>query len=393
MDYKKNLLAIFSLALLLSFVACSNDSSSSSAKSPEQSQDVASVSTTVLEDGPNMLKYGSLDLDIAADSLLTVFEYGDIVTVMVVGYDTIDVPVAADYNDVSIGEYVLRVVKSSPYITFAISYGQAAATLGISADSKFPIDLVIQMKEKGGYLENLEMLKFMTDADSIEAYPELSVAEYANFREVKTTGMGEGVLYRSSNPVNPMKGRNRYADSLAEVAGVVTFINLADSKEEAEAYEGFAESYYAKQNVVFLDLPVAFTSKAFKAGFVKGLRYMVENEGPYLVHCTLGKDRAGFTAAVLEALMGATATEIKDDYAKTYTNYFSVVDGRQVALTKDQLDWVKGIVITTMQTAYKAEDVDISDFDKADLATATEKYMLSLGLEKDEIETLKKHLK
>lgn len=97
------------------------------------------------------------------------------------------------------------------------------------------------MKEKGGYLENLEMLKFVTEADSVEAYPELSVAEYANFREVKTTGMGDDVLFRSSSPVNPMKARNRYADSLAGVA---------------------------------------------------------------------------------------SAAEIKDDYANTYSNYFSVVDGR-----------------------------------------------------------------
>ena len=44
-------------------------------------------------------------------------------------------------------------------------------------------------------------------------------------------------------------------------------------------------------------------------------------------------------------------------------------------------------------TPRKSEGIDISDFENADLAAATEKYLLAIGLEKDEIETLKKHLK
>jgi len=51
-------------------------------------------------------------------------------------------------------------------------------------------------------------------------------------------------------------------------------------------------------------------------------RFIIANDGPYLIHCTEGKDRAGFVSAVLEALMGADLQEIVADYMKSYENYY-----------------------------------------------------------------------
>ena len=56
---------------------------------------------------------------------------------------------------------------------------------------------------------------------------------------------------------------------------------------------------------------------------------MIEKDGPYLVHCTEGKDRAGFVAGLLEALMGSTVDEIKEDYMITYMNYYGVEYGSE----------------------------------------------------------------
>jgi len=42
---------------------------------------------------------------------------------------------------------------------------------------------------------------------------------------------------------------------------------------------------------------------------------------------------------------------------------------------------------------FKTAGVDISDFENADLASATEKYLLAFGMEKSEIEALKSRLK
>ena len=402
----KKMVAFWALAIALFFAACSNDdngfvsvnpiggeSCAAVEKSSSSTDELVSISTTIVEDTFEIFNLGRVNLAVVADSFLTKFHYGDVVTVMIAGYDTVDVPVVANYSDAFPGEFFLYVSEGLNAINLEARYGQMAEVIGLGRDSKFPIDVVVQMKENGGYVDHLENLKSLTLAYSPESYPDLSIEEFANFRMVRTTGMGEGVLYRSSSPIDPSIYRNAIADSLAALAGVKTFLNLADDKRYAEEYNGFAESYYATQNVVYLTVDPTFANTLFKEGLVKGLRYMIEHDGPYLVHCTYGMDRTGFTIAVLEALMGATADEIKADYATTHKNFYNVVDGKHVDLTTKQVELLQAIIVRLMQNAYKTAGVDISDFKNADLASATEKYLLALGMEQSEIEALKSRLK
>lgn len=402
----KKMVAFWTLAIALFFAACSNDdngfvsvnpiggeSCAAVEKSSSSTDELVSVSTTIVEDTFEIFNLGRVNLDVVADSFLTRFHYGDVVTVMIAGYDTVDVPVVANYSDAFPGEFFLYVSEGLNAIDLEARYGQMAEVIGLGRDSKFPIDVVVQMKEKGGYVDHLENLKSLTLAYSPESYPDLSIEEFANFRMVRTTGMGEGVLYRSSSPIDPSIYRNAIADSLAALAGVKTFLNLADDKRYAEEYNGFAESYYATQNVVYLTVDPTFANTLFKEGLVKGLRYMIEHDGPYLVHCTYGMDRTGFTIAVLEALMGATADEIKADYATTHKNFYNVVDGKHIGLTEKQVELLQAIIVRLMQNSFKTAGVDISDFENADLSAATERYLLALGMEKSEIEALKSRLK
>lgn len=354
---------------------------------------ITEISATIIEDTLDLFYYGCMNLNFKADSFLTIFEIGDVVTLVVDGYDTLDVPVVGYRGDVSVSEYLLSVGDGSGYVTFEVLNGDPAEAIGIGRDVKFPINVTVKMKEKGGYVKYLEMRQHLTMSYYLEAYPTLSIEEFANFRKVNTTGMGEGVLYRSSSPIDPSLGRNLYADSLAKVAGVATFVNFAESMESAMTYRGLADSYYATQNVVFLGVPPAFVNKVFKDGLVKGYRFMIENEGPYLLHCTYGMDRTGFSIAVLEALMGATAEEIKTDYAKTFMNYCSVVGNMQVALTQDHVDLLKNIIAMNLRNSYHTVGVDISDFNNVDLAAATEKYLVALGMEQAEVDALKNRLK
>ena len=402
----KKMVAFWALAFALLFSACGNDdngtilvnpiggeSCAAVEKSSSSTDELVSVSTTIVEDTFEIFNLGRVNLDVVADSFLTRFHYGDVVTVMIAGYDTVDVPVVANYSDAFPGEFFLYVSEGLNAVDLEARYGQMAEVIGLGRDSKFPIDVVVQMKEKGGYVDHLENLKSLTLAYSPESYPDLSIEEFANFRMVRTTGMGEGVLYRSSSPIDPSIYRNAIADSLAALAGVKTFLNLADDKRYAEEYNGFAESYYATQNVVYLTVDPTFANTLFKEGLVKGLRYMIEHDGPYLVHCTYGMDRTGFTIAVLEALMGATADEIKADYATTHKNFYNVVDGKHIGLTEKQVELLQAIIVRLMQNSFKTAGVDISDFENADLASATEKYLLALGMEKSEIEALRDRLK
>ena len=352
---------------------------------------------TILPDGSDMLKYGNPDIDLEADKMLETFELGDIVTVTVEGYGTYDVPVCSNYDDVFMGEKLLRTVSGKPMLCLAINYGQLGIEMGIIETApegsdyryqvkegiEFPINVTIEMKEKGGYVDRLA-LGLLTRTDEREDYPDLTDAEFANFREITTTGIAPKTLYRASNPIRADIGREKFADKASEEAGIKTFVNLSDSEAVAKEYEGFNETYYSKQNVVYLALPVTFTSPEFRNGLAAGLRFMIDNEGPYLFHCAEGKDRAGLMAAVLEALMGASLDEIRDDYVKTYTNYYDVKDGKHEPIAPEVLETIREIIVRNMSASFGVEDLNAVDLQKA-----AEDYVLGLGLTADEVAALK----
>ena len=357
----------------------------------------------LVEDAGDMLKYGHLVINVSTEDLLKEFAYGDIVTVTVEGYGAIDAPICSNYDDVDTGAALIRAKSGKSTVNLAINYGQIGVQLGIIEKAPegssttyqvkegvtFPIYVTIEMKEAGGYADELAVRAMNRDDDHANratAYPGLTDAEYANFRVVGTTGMGENTLYRSSSPINPEIGRNAEADAAAQAAGIKTFMNMADSQAEAEAYEGYAETYYASQNKIFLGMPVAFTTDEFKAGLAEGYRFIASNDGPYLIHCTEGKDRTGLGVAVLESLMGATLEEVQADYLQTYINYYNVVDGVQQALTDEQKEAVKHIITNNLGIVFDA------DLTTADLAAEAEDYLTEIGMTDDEIAALKTNL-
>ena len=349
----------------------------------------------LVADSSNMFKYGHLDLNVSTEDFLKYFSYGDIVTVSFNG-QSYDFPVCSNYDDVDTFEYLIRAASGKSVVTMAINYGQLGVLSGIievapegSATKyqlkdgvTFPIVATVAMKEAGGYADELS-IRQLNRTNNREDYPELTDEQFANFRKVTTTGVADGILYRSSSPINPELGRNTYADAAAKNAGVKTFINLADTEEEATAYEGYAESYYSAQNHIFLGLPVAFTSDTFKNGLAEGFRFMTVNEGPYLIHCTEGKDRAGLTTAILECFMGATVDEITTDYVTTFRNYYNVVDGVQTALTETQEAYLRSAILKNLCLIF-----DMEDTTTADLAAEARAYMLEIGLTEAEVEIL-----
>ena len=337
-------------------------------------------------------KYGNVQLSISGTDLLALgYAYGDIVTVTVNGNDY-DMPVGSNFSDVEQGSMICRVVikpeTNEDYVLVAINMGDFATTAGIAQKEKIeadpgyvwhyqveePVAVSFAMKEQGGYYETWVMNQ-LTRSEKREDYPDLTDEQFANFRVIATTGVGAGKLYRSSSPVNPEIGRNTYADKAAEQAGVKTFINLADSLETMQGYEGFAESYYSKQAVIPLNLGVDFAADDFRAGLANGIRFIAENEAPFLVHCNEGKDRAGFVSAVLECLMGATLDEVKADYMVTFFNYYGVQPGT------DQYDLiVSANIVKSLCTAFGLDTLE-----NADLAAAAEAYLLGIGVTAEEI--------
>ena len=344
-----------------------------------------------------MTKYGNVYMDIeVADFFELGFGWADMVSVKFLDQE-LTLPVVPTYSYVDSGKAAVIAGKNDAgnptgYLSLAINMGNFAETYGIAtkqtdADGnwywvanegvEFPIEVTFAMAEDDGYMAEY-LLHELTRTNNREDYAHLTDEQFANFRAVATTGMGEGKLYRSSSPINPEIGRNTYAAAAAEAAGVTVIMNLADTAEEAAAYEGYADSYYAKQNVIYLGLGVDFAAEDFKAGLAKGLRHFAENEGTYLVHCNEGKDRAGFVSAILESLMGATAEEVVADYMVTYYNYYGIEPG-----TEKYDAIANSNIVKSLQTAF-----GVADIYAADLAAEAIAYLSELGLSSTEITKL-----
>lgn len=338
----------------------------------------------------DIAKYGNLILDkTGADLFADGLEYGDLLTVTILDQEW-KIPLGSNYSDVDTGLPVVRVESEEAAVVIAINMGDMATTAGIAAKTKIeeepgyrwdclveqPVQVTITLKQEDGYRDQWLIHQLVRTNERAD-YAHLSDEAFANFRAVDTTGMGENRLYRSSSPINPEIGRSVYADEAAKAAGIKTVVNLADA---SNTYEGTENAYYAGCRVVYLNLGVDFAAPAFKEGLAEGLRFMIANEPPYLVHCNEGKDRAGFTSALLECLMGATADEVVGDYMETYINYYGLEKG-----TEKYDAVVNSNIVKTLATAF-----DVKDIFAADLAAEAEAFVMEeLGLSQDEVNLLK----
>ena len=360
----------------------------------------AAEAPTIETDVTRIQKYGNLVLGIKAGNLLKQgYAYGDIITVTVDG-QVLDMPLGSNYSDVDNKQMICRAVtdqSDADYdrVSVAIYMGDFAAKLGIRdkvtveddpsspGDYKVttPLPVTISMKEQGGYKDEYE-IRQLVRTNNREDYPNLTDEQYANFRNVKTTGMGAFALYRTSSPVNPKLNRNREADEALNNAGVRTVMNLEDDEKMMKSYEGYSQSYYSQRDVIPLKMPMDFGTEEFRGKLAKGIAFFASHEGPYLVHCQEGKDRAGFVSAILECLMGATAEEVAADYMVTFYNYYGIEPG-----TKKYDIILKGNIEKGLCAAFGIESIY-----QADLAACAEKYLRGIGVEEETIRTLKEKL-
>lgn len=341
-------------------------------------------------------KYGNVNTSCSARDFVEElgFTWGDTVTVTFL--DTaLTLPVVPDYSYVESGQpavIVRRDQEGKPEreVSLAINMGNFAEAYGLGkkltdGDSwhwqaaenvSFPVEVTFRLAEKEGYLAQV-LLHELNRTNERGDYPHLTDEEFANFRPILP-----GKLYRTCSPINPELGRNTYAQAALERAGVTVIMNLADTRQEAEGYPGFRDSYYARQKVVFLSLGIDVTEESFRAGLAKGLAFFAENEGVYAVHCTEGKDRAGFVSALLECFSGASYEEVVADYMTTYENYYGVEKD------SEKYTAIAGSnIIKTLETAFGVEDLET-----ADLQAEAEEYMRQIGLTDAQIGKLKENL-
>ena len=347
-------------------------------------------------------KYGNLVLSITKSDMDSIgAEYGDVFTVDL-GDQVLEAPYCTSYSDVEIGDLVLR--NDGDGIILAINMGDFASSYGIATKVSNPdktyqwvfeegkkledITLSLILTDKGGYRDQY-LIHQLSRTNEREDYS--SDAVFANFREIVGGNLGSWALFRSSSPVNNEIGRAKYADELVSLNNIRSVMNLADSRETIEGYfkeEDFASPYYKSLyengQVIALNMGVSFKTREFQNGLVEGLTFLSKNEGPYLVHCNEGKDRAGFTSALLSALMGLTYDEIASDYMTSYENYYHVKKGTE------QYEAVKRSNIDSMLSFIAG--VETKDLENVDLSAKAEEFLIAIGMEKADIDTLKSKL-
>lgn len=353
---------IFVTAVSLLLAGCA------SSKVAEQSYGVRAEAAIASID-----KYGNCSLTISQDDFVTLgFEPGDM-AFLSVGQFTFDAPVCTNYSDVDNGKYLVRL--SGGAVSVAINMGNFAKTSGATAGTS----VTIELKEKAGYLADYRMRQ-LKKSENRNDYASDEV--FANFRAVKAGAIAPNRLYRSCNPLYG-DARAPFAEKLIAQAGIKTAINLADSAEGAQAH--FSEAPYyaalaARGNVVFLNMGVSFTDADFIAKLHDGLVYMSEHaDGPYIVHCNEGKDRAGYVNALLEALCGATLEEIKADYMMSFENYFGVQKGTE------QYDAIGNVILDALKAINGGKAVTDKNVGKV-----VENYLrTTVGLTREQIAALK----
>lgn len=331
-------------------------------------------------------KYGHALLDVSiADFFAAGFNLGDVVTVKAGTFEG-EMPFFDGYY-VDKGAYMVRAYPGHEFIAVCINYGKFAETAGIGVGD----EVTITLTAPAGALD-VQVMNSLVYTNAREDYASDEV--FANFRAVQVGQIGEGKLYRSASPINNENSRAAISCGLIAAAGVKTVMNMADTDEEIAAYaaaEGFDSQYYVDLvnagNVIALGMPVNYSSDEFAEGVVKGLTFLSEKEAPYLVHCTEGKDRAGFTAMLLEALMGATKDEIVADYMTSYVNYYGI----DPVADADKYSMIAEKNVVDMLRTVCGLQKDAS-FEGVDLSAGAEAYLLSHGMTAEAIAALKAKL-
>ena len=346
------------------------------------------------------MEYGGVYIKIAIDDFNALgFSFGDSIDLTFDnGRKLEDIPYYNGYY-VDAGEPLLIGYPGYEYIKATINYGQ---DLWDEFSLKVPANVeglwkkavleehntaTITLHEKCKYLP-IQEASDIHYFDERERYD--SDAMFANFRSMNLGKLKRDVIYRSASPCDNQHNRAPYVDALIREAGVKTILDLADNEVKIEKYiarDGFASPYflslYENDQVIPIALNMNYLSDDFGMKIVQGFNLMAEKEGPYLIHCTEGKDRTGFVAMLIEALAKASYEEIEADYMKTYANYYRIDKSNdkekyQIILERN----LDGMI------AFMVNDAGI-DFKNCDLSIYAENYLQRCGMSEEQIQALK----
>lgn len=212
--------------------------------------------------------------------------------------------------------------------------------------------------------------------------------EFRNAREITVGEIRGGRLYRGSTPFDSRFGRVDLMAAYLEEHQIRAILDLGDNPERLAAYEDLPEqtaAMIAEGRVITCYLGVDYLDPEAMKRLGAGLAALVDKEGPWLIHCELGRDRTGVICAVVEALCGATYEEIVQDYMISYEGLHAIdmnPDSLQYRLFKARIDEQLAAI-----TGYAIEDLPVSD-----LRISVRDYLMRCHMTKNQIDRLEQLL-
>ena len=204
---------------------------------PPEKTDDGKITIGGLDANVWMTKYGNVYTDCKAKDFMGKlgFAWGDLVTVKFLD-KTLTLPVVPTYSYVDSGKPAIIVEKDADgkptgYVSMAINMGNFAETYELAKKHTnedktwywtawegvtYPVEVTFKMAEKGGYMAEYIMHDLQRTNDRAD-YPNLSDAEFGNFRNIATTGMGKDVPWLL--PHQPGAGPQHLCGCRSEAGG------------------------------------------------------------------------------------------------------------------------------------------------------------------------------
>ena len=191
-------------------------------------------------------------------------------------------------------------------------------------------------------------------------------------------------LYRSSHPIKHNK-QEKIISMLAEKSKISKVINLHDTYSNILSKAYIAPWYYNLLNnksIIALGMDFSVTSSSFKQKLKKALQFIIQTEGPWLIHCHAGVDRTGFVCMVLESFMGASLDNVIKDYLFSFDSIFT----SNIHVGSQKADSALAMKILSVMS-------DTQVINEQNLAHIAEIYLrFKVGLSVGEVELLKMKL-
>ena len=376
MDLRKKALSIIcvlSLLLTIALTGCgsaANDNVTETAPTSVSEQTAAeskSVSAKVI----NIDQYGNVRFDITQIDL----EYGDSVDISFSGgYRMKDTPFYPDYYG-SIGSAILTDHHAN------ITIGAIGSSFNKTANIEKDETAVITLAEKGKYKKEYEAYDISDGKSLIEGQTE---EEFLNAREVTAGQIQADRLFRSATPFEPLLGRVEQLGEYLKEHKINCVLDLTDTEESLGSYTDLPEytaSLISSGKVIPSCIGVDHIEPEAMKTIGKGLTAMANADGPYLIHCNLGRDRTGVICAVLEALCGASYQEIVDDYMLSYDMLHKIdmdPSSLQYKLFKQRIDEQLEAVL----------EIGMDKLAESDLKAPARDYLSRCGMQDESIEKL-----